>query len=120
VTTPSRRLRRAARRAVGLCLGVVAVRLALAVAGELATVTVLALVLVGAGVAWWARVVEPRLFAPRAPPPAVRCPQRPAPSDAAGHLAFARALAAAAERYLAECERRADLDRPPIPEDDRT
>lgn len=119
MTAPRRRGRRAARRAVGLGLGVVALRLALAVAGELVTATVLSLILVGGGLAWWARVVEPRLFAPRAPTPAARRPQPPGTSDAAGHLAFARALALAAARYVAECERRVDLDRSPIPEDER-
>lgn len=52
---------------------------------------------------WWARVVEPWLFASRA---------RPMPtqqqSDEERHLAFAQALSLVAARYLAECEREAE------------
>ena len=55
-------------------------------------------------VAWWARSVDPRLFAPRFPSATTECAQRKAP-DRDRHLAFARALAVVAIRYVAECER---------------
>jgi hypothetical protein len=56
-------------------------------------------------IVWWARVVEPWLFAPRAPGPAAR---PPVAVDDGRHLAFARALAAVAARYLDECEAESD------------
>jgi hypothetical protein len=59
---------------------------------------------------WWARVVEPWLFAPRTPRsssqlvgPVTR--SQPSPSEPERHLLFAQALAYVANRYLAECER---------------
>jgi hypothetical protein len=62
------------------------------------------------GLWWWARSVEPRLFASRYPTsqtvggrPSVRG-ELPGGDD--GHLAFAQALHHAAELYLTECERR--------------
>jgi hypothetical protein len=100
--------RRVARlvRAIGrLAAVLLAVRLGIAIAGEIPTAAVLALVSIVAAVRWWARVVEPRLFAPRhiPRPPAVCVPPPDRASDAR-HIAFARALAIVAERYLAECE----------------
>jgi hypothetical protein len=65
------------------------------------------------GLAWWARVVEPRLFAPSSQPVELRA----APPSDDRHLAFAKALAIVAARYVAECEatalaRRQEDDRP--------
>jgi hypothetical protein len=72
-------------------LGAIPVALAAAAVGTVAAVT------------WWARVVEARHDAiPRTPrPPGTTAP----PSATERHLAFARALAAVASRYLDECER---------------
>ncbi len=100
-----RRVARLVRAISGLAMVLLAVRLGLTVAGTIATSAVLALVGIVASVRWWARVVEPRLFAPRHLPvaTATRAPS-PAPAIDERHVAFARALAAVAERYLAECE----------------
>ena len=60
------------------------------------------------GLWWWARSVEPRLFASRYPTSPTARPSMRAelPGGDDGHLAFAQALHHAAELYLAECERR--------------
>jgi hypothetical protein len=58
-------------------------------------------VITAASVRWWARAVEPRLFATR------ECPARSLPAvgttDAERHLAFAEALAAVALSYVDHC-----------------
>jgi hypothetical protein len=65
---------------------------------------------------WWARVVEPWLFAPRPstrPRVVTGPPRRPLvvdEVDAVDHVAFARALSLVADRYLEQCENRAGLD----------
>jgi hypothetical protein len=81
------------------------VRLGIGVAGPIVMAAVLALAATLVAVGWWARVVEPRLFAPRHPPASAvaRIPQ-PAPTSEERHVAFARALVTVADRYLAECE----------------
>ena len=123
---PRRRPRRFALGVARLGLVTVMVRLAVAIVGPAATSVLLATVLIAGGLVWWARFVEPRLFAPRVSTTAavVRHTRSPDPSDAERHLAFARALALVANCYLAECEQRAgpaarwrldDLDRPPTP-----
>jgi hypothetical protein len=56
-----------------------------------------------AAVVWWARVVEPRVFAHRRPARSADWAAELTPSER--HLAFARALATVARRYLDECER---------------
>jgi hypothetical protein len=72
---------------------------------ELVGTVVVAVVVAAAftigAVVWWARVIEPRLYAPRWQ---VRSARRAEPVDDDRHLAFARALAAVAARYLEECE----------------
>jgi hypothetical protein len=75
-----------------------------AVLGVWVAAGLIALVLMAALVAAWSRI-EARAFAPRRPPsPIPRVPGRSrlVPGD---HVAFARALAAVATAYLAECER---------------
>lgn len=105
------RCRRLARRVTRVLAGVVVVRLAVELVGVPLVAAVLGLVLVVAGLWWWARVVEPWLFAPRAP--RARQSERPArtrPGDASAgmdHVAFARALAVVTDRYRMECERQA-------------
>jgi hypothetical protein len=91
-------------RLVGLCVAVVA----LAFIGRWAVAVGLAAALVGGGMWWWARAVEPRLFAPRyrSSPPQIA---EPTAHDAERHVVFAQALAHVAARYLAECQ--ADQDR---------
>lgn len=90
---------RVARAVAALVL----VRLAVTLVGPALVAVVVGLVVVVAGLRWWARVVEPWLFAPRTPRPA-----RPArPVGGMDHVAFARALALMADRYRAECERHA-------------
>jgi hypothetical protein len=105
----TRLARRAGRHVVRAGLAVGAVRLAAAVVGPALAAALAGLVFTVAAVAWWARVVEPRLCAPRpaTTPPAARLTNR-APLDEDGrHLAFARVLALVAARYLAECEQQA-------------
>jgi hypothetical protein len=72
---------------------------------------VLGVVLFVRGLRWWAVVVEPWLFAPR-PARRTRVVHQPPPRPVEGtdHVAFARALALVAGRYLVECERRS-IDR---------
>jgi hypothetical protein len=104
-----------------------AVRLGAAIVGPAPTAAVAATVAIVGGIRWWARVVEPRLFAPRTNSPASH-PQLGQPSarldDARRHLAFAQALAAVTNRYLAQCEaehrRLATTDRPHVDLDRRT
>jgi hypothetical protein len=109
--SPARHRRRQLVRRVGRRLALVAVtlaglRLSAAVVGDLVTAAAAALAFTIGSLAWWARVVEHRLFAPRhTPPPSAQLIVAPsAPPDDARHLAFAQALAAVAARYLAECE----------------
>jgi hypothetical protein len=115
----ARRSARVVRRAAwGLLRGLFAL-LGLRVAVELVGVPVVATVgglgLVGWLLGRWVAVVEPWLFAPRpATRPRVLNPAAGAgrarplpPSDGSDHLAFARALALVADRYVAECERQA-------------
>ncbi|HEX6167243.1 MAG TPA: hypothetical protein VFZ30_10675 [Acidimicrobiales bacterium] len=75
-----------------------------------ATALVLGPCLVTGVVAWWVLAVEPRLFAPR-PSTRPRVIAGPAPRrapaaevDGLDHVAFARALAVVAVRYLDECQ----------------
>jgi hypothetical protein len=105
VRRPQIGLRRRAGRIGGLAVALVVVRLGIGVAGPIAMAAVLALAATLVAVGWWARVVEPRLFAPRHPPAtAVGRTRRSAPTSEERHLAFARALVTVADRYLAECE----------------
>jgi len=111
--------RRLTRRLLPAVLAVVGLVLAKSVAGTVVTSVVGAAVLTVGLVWWWARVVEPRLFAARSP----RSPRsssqlvrpviqpRPSPSEGERHLMFAQALAYVATRYLAECERDVGRDR---------
>jgi hypothetical protein len=111
---PAARLARALAR---LGAVVIALRLTAAVAGPpVAAIVGAALILTG-GVRCWARV-EHRLF-DAAPPPVQ--PVHPARLvDEHRHLAFARALATVAARYLAECEAETGAARAPavLPLDD--
>jgi hypothetical protein len=102
--TTARSRRRWLPRLVGLCAAVVP----LAFIGRWAVAVALAAALVGGGLCWWARAVEPRLFGPRyrSSPPQLA---EPTAHDTDRHLAFAHALALVAARYLAECQ--ADQDR---------
>jgi hypothetical protein len=74
-----------------------------AVVGPAAVIAVGAVLMTALPLLWWARVVEPWLFATRGRP----TPSRQ-PSDEERHLAFAQALSLVAARYLAACEREAD------------
>lgn len=79
-----------------------------------ATAVVLGVELVAAALCWWVAVIEPRLFAPRPssrPQVTVPAARRPAPTGEVDHVVFARALSLVADRYRAECERSARLDR---------
>ena len=79
-----------------------------------ATAVVLGVELVVAALGWWVSVVEPRLFAQRPssrPQVTVPASSRPAPTGEVDHVVFARALSLVADRYRAECERSARLDR---------
>ena len=112
-TPPRSRLgrlaRRASRHAARVSLAAVAVRLAADIAGPVAAAALTSLLFAVAAVVWWARVVEPRLFAPRYPttaPPA-QVVRRAAVEDHERHVAFARALVLVAARYLAQCEHQA-------------
>jgi hypothetical protein len=100
---------RAARHAGRMGLAVVAVCLAGAVAGPVVAAAVDGLGLTVWAVAWWARVVEPRLFAQcdRATPRAAQLGYRAPVGEDERHVAFARALVLVAARYLAECEHQA-------------
>jgi hypothetical protein len=108
---------RAIRLGSRLALALVAIRLGCAIAGTIVTAAVLGLTTVVAAVAWWARVVEPRLFGARhrSSDLVVRRPVRartqPPSDNASRHLAFAQALAVVATRYLDECEAAADRRR---------
>jgi hypothetical protein len=81
-----------------------------------ATAIVSGAYLVALVLVWWARVVEPWLFAPRpSTRPRVvtglaRRPPMVDEVDEVDHVAFARALSLVADRYLEECETRASLD----------
>jgi hypothetical protein len=114
---PARRLvRRLGRRLMTPMLAVVVVALVKGVAGTVAAAVAGSVALTGGGLWWWARVVEPRLFAPRSPrrsPQLVRpvTPSQPSPSEGERHLMFAQALAYVATRYLAECEQEVGNDR---------
>jgi hypothetical protein len=115
------------RQLARLVAAMAAMRLGAAIVGPAPTAAVAATAATVGGVRWWARVVEPRLFAPRTSSPASH-PQLGQPSeyldDARRHLAFAQALAAVANRYLAQCEaehrRLATTDRPHVDLDRRT
>ena len=96
-----RLLRRAGGQLVRALLVIVGLRLGVAVLGAVAAAVIGAAAFTIGAVLWWARVVEPRLFARRPQPPHARPPARLADER---HLAFAQALAAVAARYLAECE----------------
>jgi hypothetical protein len=90
-----------------------ALRLAAAVIGTPAASVLGGIGIVCWGLAWWARVVEPRLFAPSSR----HVGRRAAPPSDDRHLAFAQALALVAARYVAECEatalaRRQEDDQP--------
>jgi hypothetical protein len=101
------RILRAAGRQVARCALVGAsLRVGAAVAGVLAIAVIGGAGFTAWAIVWWVRVVEPRLFAPRFPPPAPPALPTSAPvrSGDERHLAFAQALAAVAARYLAECE----------------
>lgn len=103
-----RLLVRPIRLASRVALVFVAVRLGNAIAGTIVTAAVFGVTSVVAAIAWWARVVEPRLFGGVRPPAtAVRRVARPEPTSDEVHLAFARALAHVADRYVAECEAQA-------------
>jgi hypothetical protein len=85
------------------------------VAGTVVTSVVAAVVLTFGLVWWWARVVEPWLFASRSPRSStqvIRPVTRPrqSPSEDERHLMFAQALAYVATRYLGECEREVGRD----------
>jgi hypothetical protein len=88
-------------------VGLIALRVTSTVIGTPGATVLAALIFTTWAVSWWARVIEPRLFAPRVSTsassrPPVALPTAPADDP---HLAFARALAFVAARYLAECER---------------
>jgi hypothetical protein len=103
-----RRLWRATGRQLGrAALTIAGLRLGAVVVGPFTTAAIAAVLFTVGAVAWWARVVEPRVFAPRRPstPPA-RLDRAPA-AERARHLAFAQALAEVAARYLDECEQEA-------------
>jgi hypothetical protein len=108
---PRYRLLRAVGRQLVRAVVVVAVlHLGAALVGTVVTAVVGAAALTVGAVTWWARVVEPRLFAPSRPNPTRRHPvivdrRHPVTVDEERHLAFAQALAVVAARYLAECER---------------
>ena len=108
VRRPLVRLVRLANR---LALAFLAVRLGFAIAGTIVTAAVLGGTSVVAAVAWWARVVEPRLFGGGRPTTPVRLVSRPEPASSKVHLEFARSLAHVADRYLAECEAQAHKGR---------
>jgi hypothetical protein len=99
--THGRLLRRAGGQLVRALLLIVGLRLGAAVLGTVAAAVIGAAAFTIGTVLWWARVVEPRLFARRPQSPHARPPARVADER---HLAFAQALAAVAARYLAECE----------------
>ena len=114
---PARRLvRRLGRRLMTPVLAVAVVALVKGAAGTVVAAVAGSVALTGGGLWWWARVVEPWLFAPRAPRrssqlarPVTRSHR--SPSDEERHLTFAQALAYVAARYLAECEQEVDRDR---------
>jgi hypothetical protein len=113
--------RRVGRRLMVPLLGVASVILLRAVAGPVAAAIVGGVALPICAVAWWVRVVEPRLFAPRGGRPVAQL-VRPVtvsspssssvpPRDRERHVAFAQALAYVATRYLAECQDEVDRER---------
>jgi hypothetical protein len=100
------------RLASRLALAFLAVRLGFAIAGTIVTAAVLSVASVVAAVAWWARVVEPRLFGGGRPPAtAVRLAALRSSTSEGLHLEFTRALAHVADRCLAECEAQAHKGR---------
>jgi hypothetical protein len=113
----ARRLaRRLGRRLVTPILAVVVVALVKGVAGTVVAAVAGGVALTVGVVWWWARVVEPRLFAPRTPRPSSQLVRpvtqsQPSPSEGERHLMFAQALAYVATRYLAECEQELGSDR---------
>jgi hypothetical protein len=96
-----RLLRRAGGQLVRALLLFVSLRQGAAVLGTVAAAVIGAAAFTIGTVLWWARIVEPRLFARRPQAPHSRPPARLADER---HLAFAQALAAVAARYLTECE----------------
>lgn len=107
--------RRLTRRLLRPVLAVVVLVLMRRVAGTVVTSVVAAIVLTFGLVWWWARVVEPWLFAARPPRRSAQLVRpvaepRPVPSERERHLLFAQALAYIATRYLAECEREVGRD----------
>jgi hypothetical protein len=106
----ARYARRACCHAARMGLAVVAVRLASGLVGPAVAAALAVLALTVWAVAWWARVVEPRLCAPHPPataPTAAESVYRAPVDEAERQLAFARALAVVAVCYLAECEHQA-------------
>jgi hypothetical protein len=108
-----RRIRWTLARLASTSVTLLSLRLAAVVLGTPTAAVLAALVFVVWALSWWARVVEPRVFAPR---PTQSTPKRlpvagPLPLDGDRHLAFAQALAVVAARYLAECEEAARANR---------
>jgi hypothetical protein len=95
-------VRATSRRLVLAGLALTHLWLCVEVFGPIPVALIVAAVGTLAGVVWWARVVEPRLFTDSRPP---RSPGAQPLTANERHLAFARALAAVAARYLDECER---------------
>jgi hypothetical protein len=107
--------RRLTRRLLRPVLAVVVLVLMRRVAGTVVTSVAAAVVGTLWLVWWWARVVEPWLFAARPPHRSAQLVRpvaepRPAASERERHVVFAQALAYVATRYLAECEREVGRD----------
>ena len=102
-----------ARRLVRLVVALVAVRVAVGVAGELVVAATLGPAVVVWGLGRWA-ALERRLDhrpTPAPAPHAVVVPVGAGRVDQGGeHVAFARALVAVSARYLAHCQDQADQD----------
>jgi uncharacterized membrane protein YqgA involved in biofilm formation len=99
---------RVARRLVGPVLGLVALRVGVAVVGQWVTAVVAGPLVLGWVLARWA-AIERRLdrhgrSATRPPAVIGHAP----PAGSVEHVAFARALVAVSARYLALCEDQAD------------